>query len=131
MTASNRWVAQFLRFAMVGALCTVIQYLLLAAGVEWLEMDAVVASTLGYLASAVANYLLNRRYTYGSGAPHATLVLRFVAVLVTGLALNTLFMQLLHGYLQWQYMLAQLCATAVNLLWNFSAHRHWTFLRSN
>ncbi len=119
-----------MRFALVGALCTGIQYLLLAIGVEWLGLGAVIASTLGYLVSAAANYLLNRRYTYASSAPHARLVWKFVVVLATGLTLNALFMQLLQGYLQWHYVLAQLVATAGNLLWNFCAHRYWTFSRS-
>jgi putative flippase GtrA len=131
MMGRHGWLPQFRRFAMVGALCAALQYLLLAAGVEWLEMDAVVASVLGYLASAGVNYLLNRRYTYASGASHARLVWRFVTVLAVGLALNALFMALLQGYLHWQYILAQLFATAVTLLWNFCAHRHWTFSRSN
>lgn len=114
---------------MVGGLCTGIQYLLLVAGVEWFGLRAVTASTAGYLASSVVNYLLNRRYTYGSCAPHSRLVLRFAAVLASGIALNALCMQLLHGYLQWHYLAAQLIATAGNLLWNFSAHRWWTFSR--
>jgi putative flippase GtrA len=118
---------QFMRFLLVGALCTVCQYVLLIMGVEWLGVDAVLASTLGYLASAAINYLLNRRYTYASGAPHAVLVWRFVAVLAAGSALNALFMLLLHGYLHWQYALAQLFATGGTLIWNFCAHRYWTF----
>jgi putative flippase GtrA len=121
---------QFFRFALVGAVCTAIQYGLLVAGVEGLGADAVVASTLGYLASAVASYLLNRRYTFDSGAPHAALVWKFVLVLGAGLILNALFMQLLHGYLQWHYVLAQLVVTCASLIWNFSAHRAWTFSRS-
>jgi putative flippase GtrA len=124
------WPAQFMRFVQVGVLCTGIQYILLVAGVEWLQLDAVVASTLGFLASSAVNYLLNRRYTFASSAPHAALVWKFVAVLAGGLLLNALVMQLLHGYLHWQYMLAQLVATGATLLWNFSAHRCWTFLRS-
>jgi putative flippase GtrA len=116
-----------MRFLLVGAVCTGIQYLLLVMGVEWLGVDAVLASTLGYLVSAAINYLLNRRYTYASGAPHAVLVWRFVTVLAIGSVLNALFMLLLHGYLHWQYALAQLFATGGALIWNFSAHRHWTF----
>lgn len=121
---------QFMRFVLVGALCTGIQYLLLVVGVEWLGLDAVLASTLGYLASAAANYHLNRRYTYTSDAPHAVLVWRFVTVLAIGSVLNALFMQLLHGYLHLQYVLAQLLATGGTLIWNFCAHRYWTFSRS-
>lgn len=129
MIRSDHWLAQFMRFALVGGLCTGIQYALLAVGVEWLGLGAVTASTAGYLLSAIVNYLLNRRFTYGSNAPHKRLALRFVIVLVSGLALNALFMQLLHGYLQWHYVVAQLLATVGNLLWNFCAHRWWTFSR--
>lgn len=131
MSPLQPWTSQFRRFLLVGGLCTALQYVLLAAGVEWLGMSAVAASTLGFVASAAVNYLLNRRYTWASGEPHAQLLWRFVAVVAVGLALNALFMQLLHGYLHWQYMLAQLLATAVNLMWNFCAHRNWTFRRSN
>jgi putative flippase GtrA len=130
VTGADALLGQFMRFVLVGVLCTGIQYLLLVMGVEWLGQDAVLASTLGYLASAVANYLLNRRYTYASDAPHAVLVGRFVTVLAIGSVLNALFMQLLHGYLHWHYVLAQLCATGGTLIWNFCAHRYWTFSRS-
>lgn len=130
MTGPVPLVRQLARFAVVGLLCTGVQYVLLVTGVEWLGMGAVVASTLGYLSSAIANYLLNRRYTYASHAPHAVLVARFVAVLGMGSVLNALLMQLLHGWLHWQYVVAQVFATAVILLWNFIAHRYWTFSRS-
>ena len=129
MTNRHAIPAQFLRFAAVGGLCAGIQYLLLAMGVEWLGLGVVLASTLAYLASAAVNYLLNRRYTYGSDAPHVVLVWRFVAVLAVGLMLNALFMQVLHGLFQWRYIMAQLLAMVVVLLWNFCIHRYWTFQR--
>jgi len=121
---------QFSRFLQVGLLCTGIQYLCLVIGVEGLGAGAVPASAAGYLASATASYLLNRHYTFAHRAAHSQLAWRFVAVLAAGLLLNTLSMQLLHGYLRWQYVMAQLTATAAVLLWNFSAHRYWTFSRS-
>jgi len=130
LNSSYQWRPQFLRFVLVGALCTAIHYLLLAAGVEWLGVEAVVASTFGYLVSAVVNYLLSRSYTFASAAAHAALVWKYVLVLGAGLLLNALFMQLLHGYLEWHYVLAQLVATCVNLVSNFIAHRAWTFSRS-
>ncbi len=126
----TRWRAQFSRFLLVGILCTGIQYAMLAAGVEWLGLRAVVASTTGFLLSAVLNYLLNRRYTYGSRASHASLIWKFTLVMAAGLLLNGLFMQVLHGYLHWHYLLAQLLTTGITMFWNFLAHRFWTFARS-
>jgi putative flippase GtrA len=125
----KEWLSQFGRFAVVGTIGTAVQYAILAAGVEWLEMDAVLASTAGFLLSAVLNYLLNRRYTYESTAPHATSMWRFAVVLASGLLLNALFMALMHGYLGWHYVQAQLLTTGINMIWNFLAHRFWTFAR--
>ena len=130
MTEPTRWLPQFSRFVLVGAVCTGIQYAILGLGVEWLGLSAVAASTIGFLLGAVANYLLNRRYTFNSAAPHVVSIGKFAAVVSTGLLLNALFMQLLHGYLHWGYVLAQLFATGGTLIWNFCAHRCWTFSRS-
>lgn len=123
----RRLGAQLVRFVVVGVVCTGLQYLALALGVELVGAPAVTASGAGFLASAGLNYLLNRRFTFGGVAPHARAIGRFVLVVGAGLALNTLFMQLLHGYLGWQYLLAQVATTAVTTLWNFTAHRQYTF----
>ncbi len=116
------------RFLLVGAVCTGLQYVLLAVGVEVLGLSAVVASSIGFVASAAVNYAANRRLTFGSEAPHVRAAPRFVAVLVIAMALNVLFMQLLHGYLGWHYLAAQVLTTVVTLAWNFIAHGRWTFV---
>lgn len=41
--------------------------------------------------------------------------------------MNALFMPLLHGYLGWHYLLAQVLITGIAMIWNFSAHRHGAF----
>jgi putative flippase GtrA len=123
-TAMHR---ELLRFALVGGFCTLLQYLILILGVEFLYADAVVASTVGFLVSAAANYLLNRRFTWASQAPHGVAVRRFISVLAIGVLLNVLGMRLLHGYLGWHYVLSQVLTTVVTLLWNFNGHRQWTF----
>jgi putative flippase GtrA len=127
----KRLLPQFSRFALVGILCTGIQYAVLGAGVEWLGLRAVLASTGGFLLSASVSYLLNRRYTYDSTASHSSSIAKFASVLGAGLLLNVLFMQVLHGYLHWHYALAQLLTTGITMIWNFLAHRFWTFARSN
>jgi putative flippase GtrA len=118
---------ELLRFLLVGGFCTLLQYLVLVAGVELLGVDAVVASTVGFLASASVNYLLNRRFTWASNVSHGLAVRRFIIVLAVGLALNVLGMRLLHGYLHWHYVLSQVLTTMVTLSWNFTGHRQWTF----
>jgi putative flippase GtrA len=123
----RRLRGEVLRFLFAGGLCAAIQYGLLALSVEWLHWQPVPAAAIAFAVAAALNYLLNHRFTWASGAPHGRAALRFLAVLCVGLAITTLFMQGLHGYLGWHYLLAQVSATAATLVWNFFAHRHWTF----
>ena len=116
-----------MRFVAAGAVCTLLQYLVLVLSVELAGADALPASGAGYLASAVLNYVLNRRYTFGGGAEHRTALMRFCVVVASGLALNLAGMRLLHGHLRWHYLYAQMLVTLLVLLWNFAWHRNWTF----
>lgn len=118
---------QFGRFLLVGALCTGLQYLILAAGVELAGIAAVPASAAGFAASSVLAYVLSHRFTFTSRSPHHLAAPRFVLVMVVGLALNALFMQCLHGYLGWHYLPAQVLTTLLTMLWNFWGHRRWSF----
>lgn len=112
---------------MVGGLCTAVQYLVLVAAVELGRADPLLASGAGFVLSAMLNYLLNRRFTWASQAEHRVAASRFVLVVSSGLLLNLLGMRLLHGYLGWHYVPAQVLTTLVTLGWNFAWHRYWTF----
>ena len=121
---------QFLRFLLVGGLCTALQYLVLVAGVELGGADPLLASGAGFVLSAALNYLLNRRFTWASQADHRVAITRFALVVASGLLLNLLGMRLLHGYLHWHYVPSQVLTTLVTLAWNFAWHRYWTFATS-
>jgi putative flippase GtrA len=116
------------RFAAVGAAATSIQYALLVLLVSFGGMGAPLASTLGFLASAAVNYLLNYRYTFRSRRPHGPAVLKFACLASIGLLLNAGVMRLLTGF-AWNYLIAQALATAVVLAWNFLGNSLWTFGR--
>ena len=127
MTTSGAWTARFGRFLGVGLLATLVQYMVLVAGVELLGAWPVRASAAGFALGAVLNYLLNRSYTFRSQVPHARGALRFVVVVAIGLAANVLFMWLLTGYLGLNYLVSQVLVTGIVMLWNFAAHALWTF----
>jgi putative flippase GtrA len=116
-----------MRFAAVGAVGTAAQYLVLWFGVTAVALSATVASGAGFVLGAVVNYLLNYHYTFASDRPHAAAAARFFTVAGAGLLINTALMHALVVWVTWHYMLAQVLATAVVLLWNFLVNRHWTF----
>jgi putative flippase GtrA len=127
MTAPHRIARQFLHFATVGGIATAIHYLILIALVHGTGMNAVLASTLGFMVSAACNYYLNYRFTFRSRAAHRHAIFKFLTVAGVGLVLNSATMMVAAEYLGLHYLLAQVIATGLVLLWNFSGNRWWTF----
>lgn len=124
MNALHRQAGTFL---VAGALSTALHFAVLWLLAGLAGMPAVAASSLGYLAGAALNYLLNRNLTFRSRVPHRVAVLRFAVVAGTGFAANALLMHLLATNVGLHYLLAQALTTGIVLVWNFAANRLWTF----
>ena len=118
---------QFLRFALVGASGTAVQYALLWLGVEWLGLAAALASGIGYLFGSVVNYLLNYFFTFESGKSHVEAATKYYVIVGIGWLINTGLMTLWVHQLGWPYWPAQLLTTAIGLLCNFAGSRWWAF----
>jgi putative flippase GtrA len=114
-------------FAGVGVVATALQYGVLVMAVEWLDMNAVVGSSLGFSLSAVINYLLNYHFTFRSKNAHAVAASRFALIAAAGLALNAAVMALVIRSMHLPYIIAQLAATVVVLIWNFFGNALWSF----
>jgi putative flippase GtrA len=121
---------QFLIFAGVGAMGTGVQYVTLISLVA-LGVNAVVGSTVGFVAGAILNYWLNYRLTFRSSMAHTRAAPRFAAIAASALLLNTLLMSIQIYGLRLPYLMAQLVATAVVLIWNYVFSRLWTFNDGN
>jgi putative flippase GtrA len=124
---SSIWQNKLLRFVIVGGIATLVQYLTLIGSVERWHWNAVVASSLGYFLSAIANYLLNYYFTFRSDNRHRVAAARFALVAAAGLMLNALLMELLAEKLRLPYVVAQILATAGTLSWNYWANSKWSF----
>jgi len=119
-------LSRFVRFAAVGGIATAIQYALLILLVRGFGMAPTPASSAGFVLSAFVNYFLNYRFTFRSDRPHAPAMTKFALLAAAGLLINAAIMQVLvaSGI---HYLLAQVSATAVVLLWNFIGNSLWTF----
>ena len=115
-----------LRFGLVGALATGVQYAILVVLVRWAGMWPPAASAVGFVVSAVGNYLLNYHFTFRSRERHAPAAAKFLILAGGGLALNAALMAVLVD-MGWHYLVAQVCVTAVVFLWNFIGNSLWTF----
>jgi putative flippase GtrA len=129
--SGNIGLRSLLTFAMIGGFATGLQYVLMLALICLTGVSAVIASGIGFVVSAVANYLLNARFTFRTGARHASAVPKFIATAAAGLLINSLLLMLMTS-LGLHLVLAQILTTLGVLSWNYLLNALWTFRhRSN
>jgi putative flippase GtrA len=122
-------VTQFFKFACVGVCGTAAAYSALIALVEVFKVPVIAATTVGFVVGAIVNYILNRRFTFVSEANHAVALPKFLTVAAFGAAINAFMVGWLVEHGGVHYLIAQICATATVLVWNFVANTLWTFKR--
>lgn len=123
-------IRQFTTFALVGAIGTLGHYATLILLVQLFNAHPVIASTAGFLVGAQVNYLLNYHVTFRSSAKHSSTMWKFFFVAGVGVLINGVIMWLCVEKLGIQYLIAQIGATGVLLLWNFGVNKAWTFAGS-
>lgn len=120
-------IRHFLLFAALGAVGTLVQYTVLVALVQGLGVQAVLASTLGFLSGGVVNYSLARTIAFRSSKPHHEAATKFFLIAGVGLCLNALLMTGFTGGLGLPYLLAQVLTTGLLLFWHYAGNALWTF----
>jgi putative flippase GtrA len=115
-------VRDFLRFATVGAVATAAHYAVMIVLTELGGMDPVVATVCGFAVGAVVSYTLNRRYTFAVRPAYMRGFLKFAIVIGIGAVLNAAIVAFFIEF-GLHYMIAQVIATGVVLIWNFAGAR--------
>lgn len=119
---------QFLKFSFVGTTGLAVDF-----GITWfckerLKWNKFLASSCGFSLAVINNYLLNRMWTFNNiHTAFASSFTKFVLVSLVGLGLNNLLLYLLHSLSKWPFYASKGLATAVVLVWNFSANYFFTF----
>lgn len=121
------WQREMLHYLWVGFLATASQYLLLILCVEEIHTSAVLGSSLGYLLGGVVNYTLNRNHTFSSKKMHHKAITQFILVFIVAFFLNATLLEASQNFLSLSYLPAQILTTTLVLVWNYLAHKFWTF----
>ena len=118
---------QFLLFTGIGAIGTAGHYTTLILLVQFLQTNPVIASTTGFVIGALINYLLNYRITFNSNKEHRETLTKFFSVATLGAVFNGLIMSAGFYLFDIHYLIIQLTATGLVLVFNFMANKYWTF----
>jgi len=120
-------VRDFLRFAAVGAVATVVHYAVLIAMTEWGGASPVTATICGFFVGALVSYYLNRRYTFADKqTDFAKGLIKFLIVIGIGAVINA---GIVAAFVSAgvHYMIGQVIATGLVLIWNFAGARLLVF----
>jgi putative flippase GtrA len=123
---TRRIVTQWLRFATVGVLNTLLSTAVFAV-LFHLGVHYLLGSTLAFGVGALNSYALNRRWTFRSRAPRAPELARFVGVQVVGLGVNLVLLAALVELVGIPHVLAQLLAFPAASVITFALSRQWAF----
>lgn len=118
---------QFIMYAGIGAVGTGGHFMTLILLVELAGVSAVWATTAGFVVGALINYILNYHLTFRSDKAHRETMSKFFIVALVGAGLNMMIMFFGVDVLALFYLLAQVIASSVVLLWTFAANKLWTF----
>ena len=127
MRKNRGTIVQFLLFAGIGAIGTLGHYTILILLAQFWAVDPVFASSIGFIVGALINYILNYHYTFQSDKRHSEAIIKFFIVATIGACINGFIMYIGVENTSINYMLIQIFATGIVLLWNFIVNKLWTF----
>jgi len=123
------FLTRVFRFGVVGVLTAVLHYGLLYGGVEALQLNATLASSLGFVVAVIFNYLMHYSWTFEEPAPHGRTLRRYLVMITCGFFINAAVMYAGVQWLVLHYLLTQALALIVVVLWNFVLSNVWVFRR--
>ena len=119
---------QFIKFCVVGGTGVVVDFGITFLFKEKLKLNKYIANSLGFMAAASTNYLLNRWWTFRSHDPEvAQQYVQFVGISAIGLILNNIIIYLLNDKARLNFDLSKLIAIGLVTLWNFCMNYYFTF----
>lgn len=122
----NLSMRSLVSFVIVGGFATALQYAIMTLLMWSADVALLTASNVGFVLSAVANYLLNARMTFRSERSHAATLPRFVVTAMLGLGINSLLLGSLASA-GLHPAPAQILATIGVMFWNYIINAIWTF----
>lgn len=117
--------AQFLRYAVAAGFGLLVDYGLLVISIELLRLPLLWATTIGFVAGLIVNFLLSERYVFAEARLNSRWARFsvFAGIGVVGVVILNVLMFLLVRLASLNYVLAKTLATVLVYIWNYVARR--------
>ncbi len=120
---------KFLRFGAVGLSGVGVDFGITYISKEKLLINRYISNSIGFVAAATSNYILNRIWTFESHSNHIFIQYAiFMMIAIGGLTINNFVLFILNQQTQWmKFYTAKVVATGIVFLWNFTLNYLITF----
>jgi putative flippase GtrA len=129
--SQRRGVRQFVKFAIVGASGTAVNFVVAHALEKTTSLGWFGDFSIGFMAGGISNYFLNRMWTFGSRRNPFIEGFQFLAVSIVALIAGNLVIAVAQRIGFQQFTLTWLAATVAGVFFNFFLNKYWTFRHLN
>lgn len=119
--------AQFVRFCIIGLLCTCLNYGVFYLLCEATNIHYIVASAIGFISGTVVGYFLNKLWTFGVKKKKHGYVFKYFLVYTFSLVVGLVLLKFLVVYYHMQEKIAGLLIIGVTTMINFVGSKYWIF----
>lgn len=127
----RRGVRQFVKFAIVGASGTVVNFIVAHALEKTTTLGWFGDFSIGFMAGGASNYFLNRIWTFRSQRNPLVEGMQFLAVSAVALIAGNIVIAAAQRAGFHHFTLTWLAATMAGVFINFFLNKYWTFRHLN
>ncbi|HOY31707.1 MAG TPA: GtrA family protein [Bacteroidales bacterium] len=122
------FIFKFFKFGVVGLSGVMVDFGTTFVCKELIKIPKYISNAIGFTVAATWNYFFNRIWTFQSQDPQITFeFLRFFAVSLAGLGINTLILWILVSKHKKNFYVSKLFAIGTVMIWNFLMNLWVTF----
>ncbi|WP_028980095.1 GtrA family protein [Sporocytophaga myxococcoides] len=110
---------QFIRFAVVGGICTAVNYVIFITLTELTQIHYLVASTIGFFTGLLTGFYINKNWTFSKEDNNKIYILKYFLVYLFSLGVNLIILKYLVENYHLSHMVAQVIATGTTVFSNF------------
>jgi putative flippase GtrA len=129
LIAGRPAIRQFIKFSIVGAWNTIVDFLVYLALTRFVHIYYVAATIGSFLVAATISYFLNKFWTFRDYQKDrmAKQYLQFIFIGSIGALISALVLFCTVHFLHFYDLAGKAAAVVIVVIWNFFANKRWTF----
>lgn len=122
---------QFIKFCIVGLVATIISYISFYISLEFLHINYLISSTIGFICGIFIGYPLNKAWTFSAKEHKHDRLIFYFLVYIFSLILSLIFLKIVVEYVGIDPRIAYILSIGLTTCTNFIGTRFFVFKHAN